>query len=385
MTASVEGLQQLEKVFRRLDTLENAKNWKPMSPHESQALQAELLAKARQASDRGIFDERSIPNLRSDRNSVARNHILSSPSAEMRPQPSTRNPPEQKSLELAKTLRSAETVTDEQRAELAVLVEQSLEARLKQQAEQVEQLRAKLQQVEKALQDRQQNKDRMIQRRVEELLDPSIDWDSVARERSASDPFRAASGFSGLQNAASSTVPRSSKPLQTSPRGDGISEFSRALAGERALSAGTPIGLPGPPHLPQSKPASLPPTPADFEVPRDVSDSDPSARIVRELMAAKTNMERTASAVQDAEKKQAELGQNDGSGQTDRKHQAEIEESLTQELASQRQLHSNAVFVWQQAWKSYEASLKLHNLLSNELRSKQLAAATEHARLTKLF
>ena len=112
--------------------------------------------------------------------------------------PSTRNAPEQQSLELAKTLRSAETVTDEQRAELTVLVEQSLEARLKQQAEQVEQLRAKLQQVEKALQDRQQNKDRMIQRRVEELLDPNIDWDSVARERSAMSPFGTNSPYSPL-------------------------------------------------------------------------------------------------------------------------------------------------------------------------------------------
>ncbi|MCA9086859.1 MAG: hypothetical protein KDA81_22535, partial [Planctomycetaceae bacterium] len=163
-------------------------------------------------------------------------------------------------LELARTLRSAKTVTDEQRAELTLLVEQSLEARLKQQAEQVEQLRAKLQQVEKALQDRQQNKDRMIQRRVEELLDPNIDWDSVARDRSATDSFapaivRSASNF------------RSPNPFRTSPRGDGISEFSRALAGERSQSGGTPIGLPGPPHLPLSKPAEFPPltTPSKSE------------------------------------------------------------------------------------------------------------------------
>ena len=208
VTASIDGMQQLEEVFRRLDTPENAKQWKPASPHELRALLAEH--SLRSGSHMPNLDAQN-PTLPAASSGPSRD--LNNPSGSVSRivpdnKPSLPTTPEQQSLALAKKLRDTESVTDEQRAELTQLVEQSLEDRLKQQAEQMKQLRAKLQQVEKALQERQQLKDRMILRRVEELLDPNIDWDSVARERSSTNPFSAAS------------------------------------------STGTPIGLPGPPSLP---------------------------------------------------------------------------------------------------------------------------------------
>ena len=86
---------------------------------------------------------------------------------------------EKKPLELAGRLRAVEAVSDVQRAELRKLVADALEVRLTKQKLQVEQLTAKLKKVENAWNRRQQARERIIDRRVEELLDPAVDWETI--------------------------------------------------------------------------------------------------------------------------------------------------------------------------------------------------------------
>lgn len=94
---------------------------------------------------------------------------------------SSQSAEEKKSLQLAQQLRSAGTASDEQKKELQDLVTQALNKRLWLQEQQVAQLKEKLEKVEKALTQRQQSKDRIIERRVEELLDPDVDWEVISR------------------------------------------------------------------------------------------------------------------------------------------------------------------------------------------------------------
>jgi hypothetical protein len=86
---------------------------------------------------------------------------------------------EQQSLNLAKQLRSQTSLSAQDKSRLAELVTESLDQKLQKQREAAASLRKKLVLIEKALQSREANRERIIERRVEELLDPNVDWDGL--------------------------------------------------------------------------------------------------------------------------------------------------------------------------------------------------------------
>lgn len=94
---------------------------------------------------------------------------------------------ELQSLDLAKRLRARTDHSADEKAQLLKLVSKSLDQKLQQQRMAAKRLREKLESVEKALQSREANRKRIIERRVEELLDPSIDWATVQPNSSSVD------------------------------------------------------------------------------------------------------------------------------------------------------------------------------------------------------
>lgn len=81
---------------------------------------------------------------------------------------------------LALQLRSAgKAIGPEDRAKLQSVVESLLQERLDRQKKMAQQLEAKLHQIEKTLAQREANRKLIVSRRVEELLNPDVDWESL--------------------------------------------------------------------------------------------------------------------------------------------------------------------------------------------------------------
>ncbi|MEZ6133025.1 MAG: hypothetical protein R3C59_30505 [Planctomycetaceae bacterium] len=292
VTGTPEGLDRLEQKAKELDIAENAEAW------------AKLPAQGRKVLNLGgagpgmiphgfpptVFDNRSQPRL---------------------------DPLEQRALELARTLRDAGQPTDEQKAQLQKLVTQSLEARLQQLATQVQQLTEKLEKVRSALEQRQQNKDRIIQRRVEELLDPSVDWETLT-----------------------------STPNRTPP-------------------AATPIGLPGTPHLPygasvrkandaisrSSNPDQFSPggtfdVPSEAENIPELTELKPRAELFEELKKAY----RRADLTRESMRKSQAATKSDSE---DNAPQAE------QEVKRLQSTLNEAMTDWKQVWRDYESGIRV--------------------------
>ncbi|MEP3481722.1 MAG: hypothetical protein ABJZ55_20935 [Fuerstiella sp.] len=100
------------------------------------------------------------------------------------------------SLNFAKKLRRKQDdqpLTKADKSELEKLVSAALEERLKGQQKSVDDLRKKLKAVEQKLKAKTDNKDKMIDRRVDELLNPELDWNSVSNK--AARPAMARSFF----------------------------------------------------------------------------------------------------------------------------------------------------------------------------------------------
>lgn len=96
---------------------------------------------------------------------------------------------EKASLKLAETLRDKQQkreLTDAEKAELHNLVASALVERLTAQQKSVDELRKKLKAVEAKLKNKLDNKQKMIDRRVDELLNPDLDWNSVSTKGTAS-------------------------------------------------------------------------------------------------------------------------------------------------------------------------------------------------------
>ena len=222
------------------------------------------------------------------------------------------DPAEQQALDLARTLRDAGKPTDEQQAELKELVLQSLEARFQQQANQVQQLTEKLEKVRSALEQRQQNKDRIIQRRVEELLDPSVNWASLT---SRSAPVNVA-------------------------------------------ATGTPIGLAGPAHIPMGSPAAVSPdlfgnaTSAD---PLSVAGSASGGIRPRdELFTELTKQHRKATVSRSSILDNLRLIETDESDYN--------VEAARKEVDRWRDTLRGQLTEWKQVWRDYESGIRLLEL-----------------------
>lgn len=90
---------------------------------------------------------------------------------------------EQASLKLAEILRNKQQkkeLSTAERSELRELVTSALDQRLKAQQKSIQDLRKKLEAVEGKMKNKLENKEKMIDRRVDELLNPDLDWNSVS-------------------------------------------------------------------------------------------------------------------------------------------------------------------------------------------------------------
>ncbi len=146
---------------------------------------------------------------------------------------------ERKTIEVAQRLQRGEGSDDELeplQKELREAVESAFSARRMLQTARMDDMQTKLCQIKTALETRELRRDRIIERRVEELQDPGLNWQSL-----------------GKAGATSSTVRNLPKNISRQP-----------LAGPGFLSAmdqpwgtpatGTPVGLPGPPNIPLASP-----------------------------------------------------------------------------------------------------------------------------------
>lgn len=127
---------------------------------------------------------------------------------------------EEASLQLAKQLRDQKKINDNDRSKLQQAVAQAFDERLAAQEAQLEPLRQKLKRIESTLQTRRENRSKIIEHRMNELLNPNIHWDQTnSRQSQQSPPLASVAAAGGL-------------PTQP--------------------SLNSPIGLPGPPHLPMA-------------------------------------------------------------------------------------------------------------------------------------
>jgi|GEM_PF-3050539 len=142
---------------------------------------------------------------------------------------------ERKTIDIAQKLQPADGSEDElkqQKQELRDAVESAFSARRLLQEARMNEMQEKLSQIKTTLQSRAQRRDRIIERRVEELQDPNLNWESLRS--------------SGRR---SNTVRNRSESIRRVPVG-GSAGLSLNGPGPGVLATGTPIGLPGPPDEP---------------------------------------------------------------------------------------------------------------------------------------
>lgn len=115
---------------------------------------------------------------------------------------------DQTALNLARQFRGKGLDDPEARTQLSQAVANAFDQRQDHQKAEAKRMQEKLKQIQDAIDSREMLRERIIQRRVDELLDPNVDWESLSPS-----------------------------------------------------AAGSPIGLPGPPHLPGVGPSGTPAKP----------------------------------------------------------------------------------------------------------------------------
>ena len=94
---------------------------------------------------------------------------------------------EQDSLKIAEQLRPRNgSVPDRENAaelqrRLSEVVTRAFEIRLQLQKARMDDLQSKLDEIQQSVESREKNRDRIIERRIEQLLDPSVDWQTLTR------------------------------------------------------------------------------------------------------------------------------------------------------------------------------------------------------------
>jgi len=328
-----------QQQLKEIDTPENAKQWNAEfdSPRNE-------IAKKRQSEAPGkVVGTNAGPDVFSPL-----------PSALRRPSVKT-HPAEQQSLSLAQNLRKGDGVSDEQKQQLRELVQAALAAKLQQQTKQVEQLRNKLQRVERKLEARQESRERIIERRVEELLDPEIDWQSL------------------------SGVP-SRPPIP------GVT--------------GTPIGLPGPPHLPLGQPARVAsvadePTAAaaDEALAQHMKSQyasggkpDDSSNIVEKLINRRREAERGLRRLQDRwrQLKNTQYTWSETPRDPDSRADRELR-NMEKPVQQHQQDLKNLIAEWRLVWRNYESQVRLLKVASENAQTSVEFAEQAAAMQKQLF
>ncbi len=142
---------------------------------------------------------------------------------------------ERKTIEVAQKLQRTEGSQDELaplKKELREAVESAFSARRMLQEARMNEMQEKLSHIRTALQSRAQRRDRIIERRVEELQDPGLNWASLRGTGASSSTVR--------------NQPKNAAPLPL----EGPAGLSSTGPVWGQPATGTPVGLPGPPNVP---------------------------------------------------------------------------------------------------------------------------------------
>jgi len=158
---------------------------------------------------------------------------------------------ERKTIEVAQKLQRTDGSEDELaplQKELREAVAGAFSARRMLQTARMDEMQTKLSQIKTALQSREQRRDRIIERRVEELQDPGLNWQSLSRTDQTSSTVR-----NRLKNAPrlplGAPAGLRSHAIRRTTGGPGVLNPTEA-SGAEIPATGTPVGLPGPPNLP---------------------------------------------------------------------------------------------------------------------------------------
>ena len=199
-----------------------------------------------------------------------------------------------------------------------------MEQRLEQQQKQVHSLKTKLKLIEESLRGKQQHKDRIIERRVEELLDPDIDWNSL-QPGTATSPV--------AQNPDSGIPPL------------------------RMPTSGTPTGLPKPPHLPGTSHSSLVRSSPITEDSSDHATADQD-RLTQRLVLRRKAVDEQSEAMRSLETNY----------RPEHTKVVRAVETLNHRMAE-----------WKQTWREYEALIRDKELeiAMEETRQKTMRAESE--------
>jgi len=244
---------------------------------------------------------------------------------------------ERESAAAARELQDTNAPTAEQRSRLDRLVGAAFDARQKLQLSDVERMEKKLQTIKDNLEARQKNRSRIVERRVEELLDPD-----------------------GTLTGWNNSLPHSEE----------------RAAPDRLPAFGKPIGLPGPPHIPRgTAPSEIPSAQERLALPNLLgSSAEPDWRVQTDLAARlrslQNDVRQSQAALEDAaeQKKYAEALLEQETESNDETAAAKREAALNQleALKSLQEAHQAnldaARASWQSFWAAYEGELRLKKL-----------------------
>jgi hypothetical protein len=251
-------------------------------------------------------------------------------------------------LELAKQIRDQKDQKGVLVDQLQEAVENVFELRMQIQQAELDRLRAKLQSVERSLEGRRNARRRIIDRRVEELVNPDVNWDQLT-----------------------------SRPQRPSPNTVAVVPVT-----------GTPIGLVGPPQLPLGGPG---PAPQPAGAPGKVSlpDTQVTAELDSPIGMARELANHRRNAYQMIEKIQSSLRDLEATRALQRKlDNGTLQESslgyialpsyslprIESQLQQQRIELQNALAEWKIVWRVYES-----NFHSLELDLQDAKIAMKHA------
>ena len=256
---------------------------------------------------------------------------------------------DERSLAIANQLRGSAEKSDSELKELREAVEAAFDTRLEIQLKEVQRMQQKVSELQAALSKRQQIRQQVIDRRVDELLNPDIDWSR-----------------------------------QTVSQSTGQSQ-QRMPVYNQISGPSTPIGLPGPPHIPVGSPASsalrsqgVPrhgnPLASSVESQTNVgtvTDLTSPIQMTRELLnrrrfaeSAVQELRQSLDYVTDAEQKLAEsqkagTSQNPPQATDSRKRYLD---SVRRTAAGHQEDLIQAMVEWKAVWQAYESSAKTMRL-----------------------
>ena len=240
-----------------------------------------------------------------------------------------------RSLQLAMEFRKSGSRDEATRHALATAVAETFDARQRLQRDELERMTAKLRKIEENITARQKLRQRIIDRRVEELLDPNVDWETV-------------------------TKPDEAKRV-ISVRG--MSSFLST----KSAPAGAPLGVPGPPHIASGAPGGLN---SSF-----VAAGAPSIPTVnaRDLIERQQVVARLAEEIRARQKEVASFGDHSDQDSKERR----LVNGLVSEIQQRQQSLKRALADWKQAWRAYESRVRIYRLELEESQSRRDLAETK--------